>query len=56
MLPSLSVVLKIVDLCLQNGHSLDHVVVLVHFLFKLLQSVHDQLVVIDSRDNRYDDC
>ncbi len=56
MLPSLSVVLEIVDLSLQNGHSLDHVIVLVHFFLKLLQSVHDQLVVIDSCDNRYDDC
>ncbi len=47
MLPSLSVVLELGDFGLEDRHSLDYAVVLVHFFLKLLQSVHDQLVVID---------
>ena len=56
MLPSLSVVLEIRDFCLQDRHALDYAVVLVHFFLKLLDAIHQQLVVIDSCDNRYDDC
>ena len=56
MLSSLSVVLEIRDFCLQDRHSLDHVVVLVHLLFELLDAIHQQLVVIYRRDDGNDDC